>query len=68
MCRKRDVLHFLNSLHIYCRLRDIGISKNLSKKICRGYEKSVFRLIRIFLHSNGFIEVNNGKRKRGKVI
>jgi len=33
----------MNPLHIYCRLRDIGIAKGTAMFLCRLYERSVFR-------------------------
>ena len=35
--------HYLNPLHIYCRLRDIGMSKGLAMSMCRIYERVVFK-------------------------
>jgi len=36
--------HYLNPLHIYCRLRDLGISKGIAESICRIYENYVFNI------------------------
>ena len=36
--------HYLNPLHIYCRLRDIGLNMKVAKYLTRKYEK-VFRRI-----------------------
>ncbi len=30
--------HYLNPLHIYCRMRDLGISKKVALCMCRLYE------------------------------
>lgn len=35
--------HYLNPLHIYCRLRDMGIAKQMALFICRLYERFIFR-------------------------
>ena len=35
--------HYLNPLHIYCRLIDFGLPKTISKYLCRFYEKAVFK-------------------------
>ncbi len=35
--------HYLNPLHIYCRLRDMGITKRIALLICRTYERVIFR-------------------------
>jgi hypothetical protein len=37
--------HYMNPLHIYCRLRDVGIPKNPAMLVCRVYERTVFRCI-----------------------
>jgi hypothetical protein len=37
--------HYMNPLHVYCRLRDMGISKSVAAFICRLYEYSVFRFL-----------------------
>ncbi|TET93070.1 MAG: hypothetical protein E3J46_00320 [Desulfobacteraceae bacterium] len=38
------IKHYMNPLHIYCRLRDIGIAKGLALFMCRNYERSIFKL------------------------
>lgn len=35
--------HYFNPLHIYCRLRDIGISKSLSLSIIKWYELLIYK-------------------------
>jgi hypothetical protein len=35
--------HYLNPLHVYCRLRDIGLGKGMASLLCRVYEKMIFR-------------------------
>jgi len=37
------IKHYMNPLHIYCRLRDIGIAKGTAMFLCRIYERSIFR-------------------------
>ncbi len=37
------IKHYMNPLHIYCRLRDIGIGKGTAVFLCRIYERSIFR-------------------------
>lgn len=34
--------HLLNPLHIYCRLRDLGLSPELASRICSVYERSFY--------------------------
>lgn len=40
---KTKIQHLLNPLHIYCRLRDLGISKQKCNKLCRLYEKHIVK-------------------------
>jgi hypothetical protein len=35
--------HTLNPLHIYCRLRNLGVDKDKAIYLCRLYERYVFR-------------------------
>jgi len=35
--------HYLNPLHIYCRLRDMGIGKETAHFLCCFYERSIFK-------------------------
>ena len=39
----RELKHYVNPLHIYCRLRDMGIAERWAKSLCRTYERSIFR-------------------------
>jgi len=42
----RDVLqHCLNPLHLYCRLRELGLPSALARCFCAGYERAVYRPI-----------------------
>jgi hypothetical protein len=42
--RIRNALtHHLNPLHLYCRLRDMGLSGALARSITRGYERLLYR-------------------------
>lgn len=34
--------HYMNPLHIYCRLRGLGVSKGTAKYVCRKYEGYLF--------------------------
>lgn len=38
-----EIKHYLNPLHVYCRLRDIGVSKCRAQFVCRLYEKVLFK-------------------------
>lgn len=39
------IKHYMNPLHIYCRLRDIGFAKARAVSLCRIYERTVFKYI-----------------------
>lgn len=34
--------HYLNPLHIYCRMRDFGVGKKAALLMCRLYERLIF--------------------------
>ena len=36
------IKHYLNPLHIYCRLRDLGLAKSPAAFLCRIYERAIF--------------------------
>lgn len=36
------IKHYLNPLHVYCRLRDCGFTKGHAATLCRFYERMVF--------------------------
>lgn len=46
---KTKIQHYLNSLHVYCRLRDVGISKSRALALVSIYE----RLIKNYLYTIG---------------
>ena len=37
--------HYLNPLHVYCRLRDMGIRKEAARWICKVYEITLYTLL-----------------------
>ena len=37
--------HVFNPLHVYCRLKDMGLSAPVAQRMCRAYERYVFRLL-----------------------
>jgi hypothetical protein len=37
------IKHYINPLHIYCRLRDIGLPKGAAAFLCRLYERVIFK-------------------------
>ncbi len=41
--------HYMNPLHVYCRLRDLGMSKSLATFFCGFYERNIFN--KLFLNS-----------------
>jgi hypothetical protein len=38
--------HYLNPLHVYCRLREIGINTGTAQRVCTVYERFVYRPFR----------------------
>jgi hypothetical protein len=39
-----SIKHYMNPLHVYCRLRDVGLPKGMASFLCRIYERAVFGL------------------------
>jgi hypothetical protein len=37
------IQHYLNPLHIYCRLRNLGLAKGHAAFLCRAYERIIFK-------------------------
>ncbi len=37
----RILQHYLNSLHLFCRLRSLGVSKTNAVRFCRAWERLV---------------------------
>jgi len=37
------IKHYMNPLHIYCRLRGLGLAKTPASSLCRVYERIIFR-------------------------
>jgi len=35
--------HYLNPLHVYCRLRDMGLPTPVARSISAGYERVLYR-------------------------
>lgn len=46
MGKGQTLKHFLNPLHVYCRLRDLGFPKTMSIWICKQYEKAYKKICR----------------------
>jgi hypothetical protein len=38
-----ELKHYINPLHVYCRLRDLGMGKESACFLCRIYERFVFK-------------------------
>jgi len=38
-----SIQHYLNPLHIYCRLRNLGLAKDHAIFLCKMYERVVFK-------------------------
>lgn len=41
--------HSYNPVHLYCRLRDVGMEKTQAKKLVRSYEKNIYEGILTFI-------------------
>ena len=41
----KTLQHYLNPLHIYCRLRDLGLAEKLAVFLCQLYERTVFNYL-----------------------
>jgi len=39
--RMRILQHYFNSLHLFCRLRSLGLSKSRALRLCRVWEKVI---------------------------
>lgn len=39
------VQHFFNPLHMYCRLKDMGLTGPTAHRMCRVYERYIYRRI-----------------------
>jgi len=37
------IKHYFNPLHVYCRLRDLGLGKGSACFLCTLYERIIFR-------------------------
>ena len=44
--------HTMNPLHLYCRLLNAGLSKDVSVQICQCYELIIFRWILYLSHTS----------------
>jgi len=42
---RHQLQHILNPLHIYCRLQQAGLTEALARRLCKAYERSVYRRI-----------------------
>lgn len=53
VARLLNAQHRLNPLHVYCRILDKGISRQLSRRLCRAYEIGVFVWLNLLI--KGFL-------------
>lgn len=37
--------HLFNPLHMYCRLKDIGLGAPAAQRMCRAYERYIYRFL-----------------------
>lgn len=42
---KYSLQHYLNPVHVYCRLRDLGLDRDRAKTICAAYERYIYRVL-----------------------
>ncbi len=42
---RSQIQHHFNPLHIYCRLREWGVSCEAARTVCGCYERFVYRLV-----------------------
>ncbi|KPK29592.1 MAG: hypothetical protein AMK69_06080 [Nitrospira bacterium SG8_3] len=40
-----ELQHYFNPLHIYCRLRDLGLPKSIAIYLSRFYERVIFKYL-----------------------
>ena len=40
---RRHLQHLLNPLHLYCRLKQAGLTEPLARKLCEAYERALYR-------------------------
>lgn len=43
----KTLQHYLNPLHVYCRLRDLGLAERPAVFLCQLYERAVFNFCRL---------------------
>lgn len=43
-CIKSLMQHYFNPLHVYCRLRDIGMKGSITRHMCSVYERYVYKI------------------------
>jgi len=41
----KTLQHYLNPLHVYCRLKDLGLAERPAIFLCRLYERAVFNYL-----------------------
>lgn len=42
---RRQLQHFFNPLHVYCRLQQAGLAEPLARRLCKAYERAVYRRV-----------------------
>ncbi|WP_170283766.1 hypothetical protein [Pseudodesulfovibrio senegalensis] len=42
---RAHIQHHFNPLHVYCRLRELGLSYDAARTLCGCYERFVYRLV-----------------------
>ena len=62
---RTQLQHYLNPLHVFCRLRNMGLSKTPALYICLFYERAVFN---IFISRLGKLNISVGKKRSTESI
>ena len=40
---RNHLQHWLNPVHMYCRLMDFGLARNSAQRLCAVYERLIYR-------------------------
>jgi hypothetical protein len=40
-----NLRHYMNPLHIYCRLRNLGVPKGIARYVCIRYEHFIYKYV-----------------------
>ncbi|GAB6124708.1 hypothetical protein [Humidesulfovibrio idahonensis] len=40
---RRHLQHLLNPLHLYCRLKEAGVTEAMARRLSQAYERALYR-------------------------